>query len=94
MISNKTKYNVILNGNDIHMMLSLPSLFFNVVNLHFFRYNQSKFGVSITSFPAIIYTSKFEQYVLCYIVYNIFCSICSCRKEMHLTGILKFEFSL
>ena len=93
MTSNKTEYNVMLNENDIHMMLSLPPLFFNAANLHFFH-NQSEFGVSITSFPSIIDTLKFEKYVLTYIVCHCFYSICSCRMEMHITGILKFGFSL
>ena len=94
MTSNKTKYNVMLNENDIYMMLSLPPIFFNVVNLHFFRYNQSEFGVSITSFSAIIDTSTFEQYVLYYIVCHISILYSHVELEMHLTGISKFGFSL
>ena len=35
-----------------------------------FRYNQSKFGVSSTSFSVIIYTSKLEQYI-CIVVYRL-----------------------
>ena len=70
MTSNNIEYNVMLNGNDMHMMLSLPPLFSNVVNLHFFRHNQSEFGVSITSFPATIDTSKFEQYI-CIVIYHL-----------------------
>ena len=94
MTSNKTKYNVMLNENDIYMMLSLPPIFFNVVNLHFLRYNQSEFGVSITSFSAIIDTSTFEQYVLYYIVCHISILYSHVELEMHLTGISKFGFSL
>lgn len=83
-----------LNGNNIHMMLSLPPIFFNVINLHFFRYNQSEFGVNITSFPAIIDTSTIEQYVLCYIVCHISILYSHVELEMHFTGISKFGFSL
>ena len=54
-----------LNGM-IFIWCCLFPIFSNVVNLHFFRYSQSEFGVAITSFPAIMDTSKFE---------NMYCAI-------------------
>ena len=59
MTSNKIENIVMLNENDIHIMLSLPPLLMPLIFIYFF-YNQSEFGVSITSFHVIIDTSKFD----------------------------------
>ena len=69
MTSNKIEYNVMLNGNDIHIMLSLPPLLMPLIFISF-RYNQSEFGVSITSFHVIIDTSKFWT-ITCNVLYRL-----------------------
>ena len=72
MTSNKTECSVMLNENDIHIILYLPPLLMLLIFIYF-RYNKSEFGVSITSFPIIIDTSKFWTiYMYCVISFVTF----------------------